>query len=372
MMATKLTNKEMLPAGGTAKVSKIDMRLIHNRDYWRDRAAQLEAMTFEGSVQTEAELVKLYKECYGRLEEQLAVWYAKFAEENEISYQAAKEILSTEELAAFRLDVKEYIRLGKLKDPELQKFLKQASAKFHVSRLEYLQVQTRMIIEQVEDQKTALITEAQDKAYVDRFYHTAFGIQKFQGVGYNLEKVDRHQLDLLRKKPWAPDKYNFSERIWKNKQKLIDALNKELTLGCIQGRNLDKMAKSISKVMDTTRYNAMRLCRTETAHFASLATQDTYKKCHVDEYEILVTHDDRLSDICAAMDGERFRVSEYSEGLTAPPFHVNCRSTTIPVVDDDEPEALPNGYQLPNGAQLPGAFELPEDMGFDQWLQKVR
>ena len=35
------------------------------------------------------------------------------------------------------------------------------------------------------------------------------------------------------------------------------------------------------------------------------------------------------------MDGKVFKMSEYEEGVTAPSFHVICRSCTAPYFDDE-------------------------------------
>jgi hypothetical protein len=46
---------------------------------------------------------------------------------------------------------------------------------------------------------------------------------------------------------------------------------------------------------------------------------------------VVVTHDDRLSDICEELDGQRFSKEEFKP----PPYHFGCRSTFIGVVDPE-------------------------------------
>jgi len=48
----------------------------------------------------------------------------------------------------------------------------------------------------------------------------------------------------------------------------------------------------------------------------------------VDEYEYVATLDNRTSELCTSLDGEIFKTSEAVTGLTYPPLHVSCRSTT--------------------------------------------
>ena len=69
---------------------------------------------------------------------------------------------------------------------------------------------------------------------------------------------------------------------------------------------------------------------TESAYFAGEARNDCYKELGVKQYRIIATLDSKTSEICQEMDGKVFNQSEYEAGVTAPPFHVYCRTTTAP------------------------------------------
>ena len=43
----------------------------------------------------------------------------------------------------------------------------------------------------------------------------------------------------------------------------------------------------------------------------------------------------RQSEICRSLDGQVFPMKDYEAGVTAPPFHVYCRSTTVPHFDEN-------------------------------------
>ena len=87
--------------------------------------------------------------------------------------------------------------------------------------------------------------------------------------------------------------------------------------------------------MNVSKAKAGRLVMTETAYFSSAAQKECFKELDVEKYEIVATLDGHTSDICQEMDGKVFQMSEYEEGVTAPPFHVNCRSCTAPYFDDE-------------------------------------
>lgn len=74
---------------------------------------------------------------------------------------------------------------------------------------------------------------------------------------------------------------------------------------------------------------------TESAFFSSEAQKDCFKELDVKEYEIVATLDSHTSKICRMMDGRHFPMSEFKAGVTAPPFHVWCRSYICPYFDDE-------------------------------------
>ena len=95
------------------------------------------------------------------------------------------------------------------------------------------------------------------------------------------------------------------------------------------------MTKSLVSQFGVAKYAAQRLAVTEGAYFASLAAGDTYKEYDVEKYQILATLDDKTCDICASLDGEIHDMKDYRPGDTAPPFHPNCRTTTIPYIENN-------------------------------------
>ena len=74
---------------------------------------------------------------------------------------------------------------------------------------------------------------------------------------------------------------------------------------------------------------------TECSYFASVGQKDCFKDLDVEKYEIVATLDNKTSHICQEMDGKVFDMKDYEPGITAPPFHVFCRSTTAPYFDDE-------------------------------------
>jgi SPP1 gp7 family putative phage head morphogenesis protein len=314
---------------------------MNDREYWRQRAELLEELTYGQSMEAAQRIKAEYNAAIREIDKEIENWYRRYAKEEKISYAEAKRRLTGEELASLKMDVKEYVRKGKTLNYSQQYAdeLRRASTAHHISRLEELRIRTTYRIEIASGMEMEITSKALKDAYESRFYREAYEIQKARRGGQMIiESNVSKRLRSVMNRPWTADDRTFSARIWANRDRLINNVLTELTQGIIAGRPLDDIAKRLDKTMGTGFSNAYRLVRTEAAHFAEEATYDSYKELDVERYQILATLDDRTSDICQEMDGQIFRLSEKSEGETYPPFHVNCRTTTIPAdeIDPDE------------------------------------
>ena len=137
------------------------------------------------------------------------------------------------------------------------------------------------------------MTEFLHNAYSENYYHTAFEIAKGTRVGSNLARLDPKRIDTLIRKPWAQDGSNFSDRIWSNKEKLVNKLHTDLSQSMIRGSDPKKAIRNLAQVMDVSRSQAGRLIMTESAAIASTAQKDCFKELGVEQYEILATLDTR-------------------------------------------------------------------------------
>ena len=142
-------------------------------------------------------------------------------------------------------------------------------------------------------------------------------------------------MESIIRNPWAVDEQSFSDRIWKDKKRLINTVHQSLTKMCITGDSPDTAIKEIQTTMNTTKRNASRLVMTESAVFANKARKECMENLGVQEFEVIETLDEITCSKCGSMDGKHFPMSEYAVGVTAPPFHPNCRGCTCPYFDDE-------------------------------------
>ena len=335
-----------------------------NAEYWKQRFTQLEAAQNRKGATAYLEMEKQYKAAQNELEAQIARWYQRFADSNGISLAQAKQWLKGQDLAEFKWDVKEYIKYGKenaINGAWMQE-LENASSKFHISRLEALQIQTQNSLETMFAQQMRTMKKALSDVYASGYYHTAYTVQQGFGLGWDIAGLDQAQIEKVLSKPWAVDGYNFSTRIWNSKTKLIGEVHNELSKNLLTGADPQKAIDSLAKKMGTSKSNAGRLVMTEQAYFSSAAQKDCFNDLDVEEYEIVATLDSHTSDICRSLDGKVFKMSDYKPGVTAPPFHVYCRSTTAPHFKDN----FDAGERAARGADGK-TYYVPDDVTYSEW-----
>lgn len=339
--------------------------MAKNRDYWKKRFEVLEERLLNKGESYLIDLDREYKKATASIQKDITMWYKRFADNNEVSFSQGKKLLNKGALEEFRWTVEEYIKYGKENaiDQRWMKELENASARAHISRLEALKIQLQQQAEVLYGNQLDNMDSLARDVYAEGYYNTAFEIQKGFNVGWSIPALDTKRIDSVLSKPWASDGIDFSSRIWKNRTKLISELNTQLIQSMIRGDGPDKMISSIAKKFDVSKGNAGRLVMTESAFFASASQKDCFNELGVGQYEIVSTLDSRTSEICQALDGKVFSMSDYKTGDTAPPFHVRCRTCTAPYFDDEE------GFRVARGVK-DEVYYISSSMKYPEWHDK--
>lgn len=148
-----------------------------------------------------------------------------------------------------------------------------------------------------------------------------------------------------------------------------------IRVGYISGETTDQIIRRISGtkslnyadgLMDISRRNAEGMVRTAISHTANFARQEFYKANNnlISGVMWVSTLDSRTSSICQSLDGKVFPVDSGKR----PPAHINCRSTTSPVVKSwrqlgiDIPE-----FDKGTRASMDG--QVPKDITYQDWLK---
>ncbi|HBF7128042.1 TPA: minor capsid protein [Clostridioides difficile] len=340
---------------------------MKHKDYWRKRFEQLEEAQNNKSVKYYFELEKQYKLAMNSVEKDILSWYNRFAESEGISLLEAKKLLNTRELEEFKWSVEEYIKYGKENaiNQKWMKELENASARVHITRLEALKLQIQQQVEVLYGNELDGIDKLMRDIYTSGYYHTAFNVQQGVNVDWSLMSLDTNRINKIISKPWATDGLNFSERIWgKHRPALINELYTKLTQSIIRGENPKNLVNDFAKRFNVSKSQAKNLIMTESAFFASASRKDCFNDLDVEKYEIIATLDLKTSNICRELDGKVFDMKDYQIGVTAPPFHCRCRTTTAPWFEDEE------GYRAArdeNGK----TYYVTSNMKYKEWYEKT-
>lgn len=340
--------------------------------YWADRFLSEEERRDKDNRRYYSTIEKEYNKALAGLEKDIEYWLGRIAKNNDISLSGAKELLSKKELQEFKWTVEEYIKKGEENGVSGQwlKQLENASARVHIQRLEALKIQIQDRIENMYTTRDRSMEDYLCRVYKDTYYHTVFEIDKGVGsIQSSFNKLnDRKVLQIIHK-PWTTDGKDFSTRIWEDKANLVNTLHTGLTQSLIRGGNLDDVVNDISQFVSSKiknkKYVASRLVTTESAAYASKAQEQAYKDLSVDKYEILATLDLHTSDICQDLDGKIFDRKDYQVGVTAPPFHPNCRTVTVPWFPDD----VDTGERAARGKDGKMGY-VPQNMTYKEWYNK--
>lgn len=335
--------------------------------YWAHRMRALEEAMLDTGYEYVRNLEKQYDLAIREVEEQMAGWYQRLASNNGVTLAEARRLLAADELEEFHWTVEEYIKHGQENalSGQWMKQLENASSRVHISKLDSLKLQLQQQAELLHGRQNAELDALLRGTYANGYYRTAFEIQRGFGVGWSLQGISGDEIRKALARPWSLDGKTFSDRIWTNKQGLVNSVNTQLTQMIMRGQAPEKAIKAIAERFGVSKSQAGRLVMTESAAFANEARKDCFNDLGVEEYVIVETLDKETCTLCGQLDGKVFKMSEYAVGLTAPPFHPWCRGTTAPYFADMEGV----GERFARDADGK-TYAVPKDMTYAEWYAK--
>ena len=196
---------------------------------------------------------------------------------------------------------------------------------------------SRGLFEQIGEQIKALGQKEQitfrqglSNIYTDQFLRQVYDLGQSITVKATFNRLNPALIQKTLDYPWSGAM--FSDRLWQDKERLGRNLRVGLTQSMILGEGIPQITDRINKGIDTARYNAERVARTETKRVTYCAHDDVYKDTGVEElrYRCANGGDSRTCQYCRADNGKVFKRGEEP----TLPRHPNCRCVYIPVVSD--------------------------------------
>ena len=309
-----------------------------------------------------------YQSAIDELQKELDDFYEKYATNNKIDLQVAKQKLSLSDSENVKDLAEQYKKLLSKKNigVRTQKKLDEIAAKTKVSRLEQLLVNCTKQAAEVGIKAKDEMVDVGSLMYKDGFGHTMFNIQKTVGMGVNFNMPSARVIKTASNVEWLGA--TFTDRTGYTLDRLTNNIEQIIPQLFIQGKNADEFGKVIAKQFNMSENAAKRDMRTLTTLITNQASILAYNNCEmVEEFEFVATLDGRTSDKCRAMDGKRFKLNEAAPFINQPPLHYNCRSTTIPYFEDlDEYNPSERIARDEQGK----TYMVPANMSYREWCTK--
>lgn len=297
--------------------------MVKKSSYWKNRTKELMQYAEQQDKVMFQELTKLYGETFKDVQKEIFAFYAKYAEDNKITIQEAKQRLRRTDLSDYRENARRYRE--EVKTPELLERLNEQYVSSKATRLDALKLDLTYQLGLLQGKVSGSFD-----SYLKKLAKHSY--RKISG-GLSDSTLNEPALEQLVKTPFKG--YNYSQQVWGNVDHLAKDLHKTLTRGFVKGFSPHEMATEIRKRHDVAKHRAETLVRTDGSMVINNATLKRYKDVGLKFYRIHVHIDSRTSDICMNISklDKAYKLSEAQPGYNMPPLHPNCRSTIVP---DDE------------------------------------
>ncbi|WP_302802976.1 minor capsid protein [Eubacterium ventriosum] len=335
--------------------------------YWEKRSIDVEKLIQEKNDQTVIKVNEFFEAVMKELNEQIRKIFSTYLTDSGMSIQEALKMLNTKQTRdAYNTLKRIYERTD---DPDLkQEILNRLNAPAYASRIARIEALRDLIF--CEAQSVGWYTEKMLQprmidVYNTAFYQTHYTIQKGTGLAYDFNNLSNPAVKAAIATDWKGS--NYSKRIWKNTNQLANDLEEILTRGLMTGISGKKMAAELNKRMQSGRYEADRLIRTEVNYVAGQARLKAYGDTGAKKYIYIATLDLRTSAVCRKLDKTIHLVKDAEVGVNFPPMHPNCRSVDSAYIDGRDYSKLQRRARNP----ITGETELvPANMTYREWYKK--
>lgn len=334
-------------------------------DYWKNRFIKSTKDVFDSDEEYVKEIFKIYEKAIEDLDSEI---FKLLNSMEDVSMAEAKKLLNKYKIRSFKSGLDEFRKASKgFISPNVEKELDIISRRVRISRLQAMQVSIKSKVATLLNQEQKKLFAHLSNKFTSSYYKDLYELQRITGYK-KINSLSKDFVNNILNTSWTNDGENFSDRIWKRKDKLLATLDTELRQGLITGKRPDEITKVISDKLEVSKSNAKRLVLTESSAIHSQSRKAMYERMGVEKYEVVATLDLRTSDICRNLDGKVFDVKDYERGVTAPPFHVYCRSTTVPYYNDDIQAEIEN-TRIARDPETGKSFKV-EHLTYTEWYEK--
>lgn len=319
-----------------------------------------------GAEETADEISKLYLKASRYLSLELDQIFERFKKKHNLSETEARRLLNQMHDKSSLDELKRLLREGSGDQAELLAELESPAYQARMERLQQLQNQIDLTMQQVYKQEKIQNTSWYLDLANEAYYRSIFDVQQQTGLAFGFSLVSPDDIDRVVNSKWSGK--NYSSRIWNNTRALAQTLKEELLLSLVTGRTDRETAEIIANKFASGASAARRLVRTESNYIAGEMSAISYQECGIEYYIYLATLDLKTcKEDCAPLDGKRFKVSEREPGKNYHPMHPWCRCTEIADLSAEELSRLERAARDPVTGKT---IKVPANMTYEKWHEK--
>lgn len=172
---------------------------MRNEEYWKQRAAERMFEHMQSAEDTADQIAALYLKASRYLSAQMEGIFEKYKTKHGLSDAEARRLLNT---LQDKTDIEELLRQLRNGDSdkskqELVQFLESPGYRSRIERLQQLQSQLDLIMQQVYQQEKTFSTAHYIDLASEAYYRSMFDIQQRAGIGFSFAHIDQKQIDQI-------------------------------------------------------------------------------------------------------------------------------------------------------------------------------
>jgi len=196
------------------------------------------------------------------------------------------------------------------------------------ARLVTLLDQINEILNDLRAEEVSYVRQELEDIYEERYLRTIFLLGQYTAVTRSFDRIPKKFVKESVNYPWSGAM--FSDRIWDNKELLLKNLREGITQSLVLGESMQKAADRINKGINNSRFNALRVARTEVMRVSYVAEAKAMADNGIKRVQYLATtSDERTCEICGETHLKIFQLGK--EVML--PRHPMCRCTYVPILD---------------------------------------
>ena len=292
--------------------------------YWSDRQDQLRKAAEKDEAAIKKRLSKFYDAELKKLARAISSYYQQYGIDNVIEYRTLLQSLDEADMTLLMEQMDEFVE----KYPQYAHLLPVRESIYKLDRLQGLQYSVFMAQANIAGYTNEQLTEYETKLAQQGLNYS----METLGFGKNFYAINAAIVKEFVDVAWCNGE-NFSTRIWNDTQRVAEYINRDMAQAFARGDSYDRIVKDVRRRFGVNRSNAYRLVFTEGTYVMAESSIKPFEEDFT-QYEYSPILDSKTCEICRALNGKVFEISERQPGVNFPPMHPWCRCTWLPYVED--------------------------------------